>query len=230
MKKLIGITSPAFLYESENTNLDFYRFSNNYNKRIYDCGGIPVGILPRDGRIPDGVLDTFDAFLICGGKQMWPHHFQVVDYAVKNNKPLLGICLGMQAIHRYFKLMDEAEKRGYTGDWYDFFQQLREEGWESLVAVDNHNLKLVRGHEDDMKHLVKLESGSHIAQLAGATEIMAATMHSYCACDPSPQIKVTGYAEDGTIEAIEYGDKIVGVQFHPEVDEKLLSLFSFLFK
>jgi gamma-glutamyl-gamma-aminobutyrate hydrolase PuuD len=41
---------------------------------------------------------------------------------------------------------------------------------------------------------------------------------------------VTGYAEDGTIEAIEYGDKIVGVQFHPEVDEKLLSLFSFLFK
>ena len=29
-------------------------------------------------------------------------------------------------------------------------------------------------------------------------------------------LKVTGRAEDGTIEVIEYNDKIFGVQFHPE--------------
>ncbi len=49
MKNLIGITSPAFLFENDNTNPNVYRFSNNYNKRIYACGGIPLGLLPQAG-------------------------------------------------------------------------------------------------------------------------------------------------------------------------------------
>ena len=35
-------------------------------------------------------------------------------------------------------------------------------------------------------------------------------------------------AMDGTIEALEYKDNIIGVQFHPEVDNKLDELFNFL--
>ena len=35
-------------------------------------------------------------------------------------------------------------------------------------------------------------------------------------------------AQDGTIEAVEYKNHIVGVQFHPEVDGELGALFRFL--
>lgn len=230
MKKLIGITSPAFLFENDDTNLDVYRFSNNYNKRIYACGGIPIGILPQDGRIPDGVLDTFDSFVICGGRQMWPHHLQVVEYAVKSGKPLLGICLGMQAIHRYFKLADYAEETGYRGDIWNLYDTHGDEDRFSLHPVSGHRKEIVRGHEDDIKHRVELLPGSHIARLIGADHLYGATVHSYCIHHPSDKLTVSGHAEDGTIEAIEYGETILGVQFHPEVDDKLMPLFSFLFK
>ena len=33
---------------------------------------------------------------------------------------------------------------------------------------------------------------------------------------------------DGVVEGTEYGDKVLGVQFHPEVDDLLPELFKFL--
>ena len=229
MKPLVGVASPAFLFENEKTNLDIYRFSNNYGKRLYEAGGIPVGILPYDGRVPDGVLDTFDAFVICGGTQMWPHHFQVVEHALKHNKPLLGICLGMQTIHRYFKYKDWADAQGYTGDLFAFYQEhCSDPAYTTLVELDGHYKAMLRGRENEAKHRVNLEEGSHIAQLVGNDHLFAATVHHYCAFEPSSRLRVTGYAEDGTIEVIEYGEKVLGVQFHPEMDDTLMPLFSFL--
>ncbi len=229
MKPLVGVVSPAFLFEEENINLDVYRFSNNYGKRIYECGGIPVGILPYDGRVPDGVLEQFDSFVICGGTQMWPHHLQVADYAITSGKPLLGICLGMQVIHRYFKLRDLAEKHGYTGDLFEFYTQNRSDPeFTTLVKLEGHCKTVLRGREDESKHRVNLAENSHIARLAGSNSLMAATVHNYCVYEPSSKLTVTGYAEDGTIEAIEYGENVLGVQFHPEMDDTLLPLFSFL--
>lgn len=231
MKKLVGVASPAFLWENDNTNLDFYRFSNNYGKRVYACGGIPVGILPEDGRIPDGVLDRFDAFIICGGKKMWPHHFQVVDYAVRNGKPLLGICLGMQAIHRYFKYRDWMEDMGFEGDVYDFFEQYSQgKDFTTLTAVEGHCKTFPRENTDTCKHRVNLEPNSHIARIVGSDHLNAVTVHSYQVFEPSDKLTITGHAEDGTIEVIEYGDNILGVQFHPEADDTLLPIFEFLMK
>ena len=232
MKKLIGVASPAFLWEHEdNSNLDFYRFSNNYGKRLYACGGIPVGILPEDGRIPDGVLERFDAFLICGGKQMWPHHFQVVDYAAKSGKPLLGICLGMQAIHRYFKYHDWMEQLGFEGDIDDFFKQYSsKEEFTTLVGVEGHQKPFARVNIHESKHRVNLAPDSRIARIIGDDHLDALTAHSYRVFEPSDKLRVTGYAEDGTIEVIEYGENILGVQFHPEADDTLLPIFEFLTK
>ena len=230
MKKLVGIVSPAKMFEDNNTNNDRYNFGNNYGKRIYAAGGIPVGILPCDGRVSEETLAQFDSFLICGGTQSWPYQLQVAQYAIRNDKPLLGICLGMQTIHRTFKLLDYMEETGYTGDIYDLFAKVREEDWIRLRPVSGHIFEeqFQRDDASPMKHRVNILPGSHIHRIFGTDHIYGASSHKYCAVDPSPRLTVSGRTEDGTVEIIEYGDKVLGVQFHPEVDDKLHALFSFL--
>lgn len=228
-KVLVGVVSPAKLYEEENPRRDEYYFGNNYGNRIYDHGGIPLGILPSDGYVYESVLDQFDAFLICGGRKFWPYHLQIVDYAVRTGKPLLGICLGMQAIYQYFRTLDFMEASGCQGDIWEAFQELRaKEG--KMKTVEGHNMTHIRGHEEDTKHEVLLVPGSHIQRLTGAEVIRAGSFHNYQIGQPSDKLTVTGKTADGTIEVIEYGERILGVQFHPEIDQELMPIFDILFR
>lgn len=44
------------------------------------------------------LLKLFDGFIIYGGNDIFDYHNQVIKFAIDNNKPLMGICMGMQAI------------------------------------------------------------------------------------------------------------------------------------
>ena len=213
MGKLVGILSPASLFEEIDSKKDVYRFGNNYSKRIYECGGIPLGILPNDGSVSEKVLEKFDSFLICGGTKTWPAHLQVVQYAIMSGKPILGICLGMQTIHRCFKMMDYMEENGYQSDLYSLFAVKRDEDWLRLEDVEGHRKVLIRGREDECKHVVKFVNGSHIQRLLGTDTAYCSTFHNYRIHHPSEKLIISGRAEDGTIEVIEYEDRVLGVQF-----------------
>ncbi len=228
-KRRIGVVSPAKMYEEENPRRDEYIFGNNYGNRIYDHGGIPFGILPSDGYVSDEVLDQFDGFLIMGGHKFWPYHLQVVDYAVRNGKPLLGICLGMQSIYFYFRVRDFMEENHIQGDLYEILQEIRAKD-RGLERVEGHLKEHIRGHEDETKEEIKLVTGSLIHELTGQDVIRAGSFHSFRIGSPSKKLSVTGTAQDGTIEVIEYGKNILGVQFHPEIDKELLSIFDILFQ
>ena len=234
MEKLVGLLAPARMFVEPNPRRDEYYFGNNYSNRIYDLGATPLGILPSDGHVSEKVLDRFDSFLLLGGHQFWPYHFQVMEHALKNEKPLLGICLGMQTICMYFKMKEMMAEQGVTGDMCEFYYSLRPTmdtmAQPPMGRVEGHLKEHIRGHEDDTKHPVLLTPGSHIHRLLGADTIQAGTFHSFCICNPSPSIAVTGRAEDGTIEVVEYGEKILGVQFHPEIDRKLMPIFDILVK
>lgn len=230
METLVGIVSPARLWDDPNPRKDEYYFGNNYGNRIYDKGGIPLGILPSDGRISEKVLDRVDAFLMMGGNKIWPYHLQVVQHAVTAGKPLLGVCLGMQSIHTYFRVRDYMEKTGRGGDLFEVLQELRRQQPRShLRRVKGHQMEHLRGHEDDTKHPVVLTSGSLIHRLTGKEVIEAGSFHSFAVPEVSPRLTVSGRAPDGTIEVIEHGEKVLGVQFHPEIDKQLLSIFDVLF-
>ena len=226
MSKVIGVVSPALLYENDNTNLDIYRFGNNYMKRIYACGGLPLGLLPCDARLNEEAFEHCDALLICGGKKIWPHHLQAVRHAEATGKKLLGICLGMQTINRYFKTVEYAEEHGFEGDLLELYDT----PIPTMKTVEGHHNTMLRGHEDEIKHLVNLSVGSHLARLVGADHVYGATVHNHAVVNPSKHVTVTGYAEDGTIEVIERDETMIGTQFHPEVDEELLCLFDWLCK
>ena len=106
-KKVIGIVPKGILNDPE--KISSYILINNYSKRLLEAGCIPVCLAPVDGRITQEQLDMCDGFLAQGGTQMWPYHYQVIDHAFRTGKKYLGVCLGMQLIHRYFGLRKIAE-------------------------------------------------------------------------------------------------------------------------
>ena len=105
MGKIIGLVCNSKLNQ-DLVNNDQYLFSNNYIKRLREQGGTPIGLLPVEGRLEEDVLEMCDAILICGGTNFTPAHLQAAHHAVTHGKPLMGICLGLQTIHRYFNIMD----------------------------------------------------------------------------------------------------------------------------
>lgn len=230
MKKKIGIVPAAKLDDVENIWENMYKFISTYLTRIYKYGGIPIGLLPDTEEYSEELLDMVDAILICGGTQSFDYQFQSVDHAVTHGKPLLGICLGMQMIHIYFTVKAEAEKRGYTGSLLELYKIMKhQEGYKFLEKVENHQKgPVAKDKEDDAKHTVFVEKGSLLHKLTDSEEIRGATLHRYRVKEAAPGLKVTGKAEDGTIEAIEYGDKVLGIQFHAEVDDVLPGIFKYL--
>ena len=135
MQKMVGIIPRGILFEDPNPRKDIYHAGNNYGKRIYESGAVPVMLMPNDGHIPENVLERFDSFLICGGNKFWPYHFEVIHHAITNGKPLLGICLGMQGIHLYFKTLDYMKEKGIqSDDIFAVMTEMRSEAGRKLEA------------------------------------------------------------------------------------------------
>ena len=67
--------------------------------------------------------------------------------------------------------------------------------------------------------------GSRLEHLTGRQIILGASMHNYRITHAAQSLTVSGRTDDGTIEALEYGDQLLGVQFHPEADSRNDELF-----
>ncbi len=98
---------------------------NGYPKRILANGATPIGILSSDGYAAQDSLALCDAFVFCGGARFYPYHFQIMEYAAKSGKPVLGICLGMQMMNTYFLVAEEAERRGWDRPLLALFEQMK---------------------------------------------------------------------------------------------------------
>lgn len=97
------------------------RLENNMHKinkslidNITKCGGLCLGIineerysyefLDRDKLIIDNILKICDGFVIPGGSTESFLDKYIIEYATKNNIPILGICLGMQEMSSFLDL------------------------------------------------------------------------------------------------------------------------------
>ena len=230
--KVVGIVPYAQDYgKSESRYDDKYFFTDTYCVRACEAGLTPVGVLPVDARIRTDILDLCDCFIIQGGSNICAYHLQVIDHALRTGKKVLGVCLGAQSIQCYFAVKAEIEARGLSGTPGELYEQIKKQMQHPfLIEVPGHRPTevLPRDSADSLKHPVHLAEGSHIARILGTTEIRGCTFHFYAIGEPAPGLTVTGWAPDGVIEAIEYGDTIVGTQFHPDVDSELHLLFDWL--
>ncbi|MBQ8193146.1 MAG: gamma-glutamyl-gamma-aminobutyrate hydrolase family protein [Bacilli bacterium] len=164
-----------------------------------------IGILNYDNSpIDTEILSICDGIIIQGGSDIYPYHFQILDYAIKNNIPILGICMGHQIIGLY---------------------SINSNTDNDLIKISNH-------YNKEKLHTIKTISGSVINKLLGDTHLVN-SRHLEAVDKVKSPFKVTAMSEDNIIEAIEYIDDehfVIGVQFHPEDLDNTENLYNYFIK
>jgi putative glutamine amidotransferase len=194
----------------------------NYIEAVQAAGGVAV-LLPPDPVLaadPDQLLDICDGLMLAGGVDIdpasygRPAHPETADTvperdafeialtrgAIAREKPVLGICRGMQLIN---------VACGGT-----LVQHLPD-----LVGHGDH--RRVLGSFDGADHDVVLTHGSLAAHAAGEVAHATKSHHHQGVEELGEGLRVTGVSTlDELPEAIELADGsfVLGVQWHPEAD------------
>lgn len=213
-KPIIGILATSNYLQTNDTFADTYRYGNNYIKKIVENGGIPLLIPYVDDKVIYDTLEMCDGLLLPGGNRVMASGLEVVDYFYKNNKPILGICLGMQTLAMYSVNID------------------REESKKIIKVIDNGvnhwPVELYRDNNDTVVHKIKIKDNTKLYDLIGSNEVMVNSVHRCTVTEVGSSFIISALSEDDLIEGIEYEsfDKyIVGVQFHPEVLPQFNNIF-----
>ncbi len=214
---LIGLTTNDDFNSAGNP---YATVSAHYIAAVIQAGGTPLLIpnqLSEAGRME--IFDRLDGILFTGGGDVATEIFRGVDHpkvdgvdperdalelplaraAAQGGKPFLGICRGLQVINvalggtLYTHIADQ-HPGAIKHDWHDGFPR-------------NH-----------LAHPVRLEEGSHMAEVCGEPLLQVNSLHHQGIKDLAPGLKAVGFTPDGLIEAIELPEHRFGlaVQFHPE--------------
>lgn len=137
-------------------------------------------------------LDMCDGIILPGGTKYLESDKYILDYAIKKDIPVLGICLSMQMMSCYKE------------DHY-------------LEKIDDNHLNHSQSYDEKYKHKVIINKNSLLYKIIGREEINVNSFHKYAAT-PNNYYSISATSEDGIIEAIELNDKRfnIGVQWHPE--------------
>lgn len=196
----------------------------NYLDAIRRAGGMALLLAPDPvlTEAPDEALDLLDGLMLVGGADIDPATYgaaydpATVDpvperdaceialtrRAVERGIPLLGICRGMQLLN----VALGGTLHQHLPDRYGHHEHLK-----------------ARGSFDGADHDVRLTPGSLAARAAGE-ELHGTKSHHHQGVDRVGEgLVVTGTATiDGLPEALELpgADFVLGVQWHPEADER----------
>ena len=237
MSKIIGVVPSSSLGDmTKSTMSDHYKTGNNYTKRVTEAGCVPISMAPVDYWLSEEALDLCDGFVVQGGPEFYPYHFQVMHHAFTHGKRYLGICLGEQLIYTYLAYRKMLEDRGYEGDVVKGICALREDlgpDHSVLQKVEDHKAaSMPRGGEDVAKHDVIVAPGTLLHRVLGKDTMRLASFHYLSTPSIQDLVTINAWSAkgDGVVEGTEYGDNILGVQGHPEVDDLLPEIFAFLAK
>lgn len=103
IKPIIGIISRSGLSDEQHTINIVY---SDIVKSIIDNGGIPIGLILSNNY--KELINLCDGIIFQGGDDFEIYDIDSLKYIYEINKPVLGICLGMQLMGTLFggKLVD----------------------------------------------------------------------------------------------------------------------------
>lgn len=212
-KPIIGILPTSNYLQTDDPFKDTYRYGNNYINKIVENGGIPCLIPYVNDEIIIDTLEMCDGLLLPGGNRVVKSNFDVIDYFYKNNKPMLGICLGMQTLAMYSVNIEQDNKR---------IIKTIDNG------VDHWPIELFRDNVSSLAHKVNINKNTKLYDVFKLEEMEVNSVHKCTITEVGSKFRVSIKSSDGLIEGIEYNgdDKyIIGVQFHPEVLDQYNNIF-----
>lgn len=137
------------------------------------------------------MVDLCDGIIIPGGYKWFNYDEYVVNYAIKKDIPILGICMGMQLLAKYDN----------------------QQNCLNLIQSEINHCK----QGEKYVHKINIEEDSLLYKIVGTKKIKVNSKHRFHV-NKINQFKVSALSEDGSIEAIELPNKkfVLGVQWHPE--------------
>lgn len=179
-------------------NTTYYQFlSQNFILEI---------VTPRLNNNYQDIVDQNNALIICGGDDIHPSYLkeephpsinvensmiETMDFALfqqfyHQNKPIIGICRGIQVINTFFK-----------GTLY-----------QDIPSLYSTNINHYH------QHLVSIQNQTFLSRYFANTLIVN-SYHHQCIKEVSPLFHINAISEDGLIEGIE-NKNVIAVQWHPE--------------
>lgn len=162
-----------------------------------------IGLISYDENFNFDVLKLCDGIIIQGGSDIFDYHYKIVEYAINNNIPLLGICMGHQVIGLYSDSCNDND----------------------LVKVNNH-------YGTNLEHLININKDSYLYKILGDKRFVN-SRHCYKLKKVKSPFKISAYSDDNVIEAIEYIDNdhfVIGIQWHPEDMDNMQKLYIYFLK
>lgn len=238
MKKLIIGIVPGIRKNIENHFEYKYIFLNSYSKMISDVKGIPLGLLPSDEVISIEQLNICDGFIFPGGRSLERFHFDIILHALKYNKPILGICLGMQVLNYFSILKDILVNRSIkvnSDNLWKVFNEVQDKDIFKLKDIPTPNIHGYQIMKDEVecnldtlaksRHDINIKKDSILYSIYNTSSINVLSLHLKQITNVGSDFYISAVSPDNIIEGLEYKDNnyfIIGVQYHPELDDKLI--------
>lgn len=220
MKPIIGITSNISQISSEDRTLFDVNYSPlGFSQAIEYVGGTPILLPIMSQNNAKELISLVDGLLLTGGEDISPCFYNeeprivigatspqrdqseiwLIQEAMNQKKPILGICRGMQLINVVL-----------GGSLY---QDLSEHPHVSVQHVQKAKPHI-------STHSIQVEENSYVSTLFETGSYVNSFHHQALKTIGSP-LKVTAWSHDNIPEAIEYfesSQSILGLQWHPELN------------
>lgn len=194
----IGIVSTR-----QNINDKEYECVSVNNLRYFNNKCNTIGIMMYDNynSFDNNVIKCCDGIVFQGGTDIFLYHYKILEYAINNNIPVLGICMGHQIIGLYSN----------------------NKGEESLVKVNNHYNRMHKININKDSILYYLFENEILVN-SRHKFVLEDVSYPFIISAKSDD----NYIE--AIEYIDDNHFVLGVQFHPEDLDNMDNLYNYFIK